>query len=223
MRRPLQKAKLPPPSTASRIPVWLVAVILVLATVVVYWPATRCEFINFDDDQYVLDNLHVTSGLTWANLQWAFGTGYAANWHPLTWISHMLDCQLFGLKPFGHHLTSLLLHSLNTALVFLFLRGLTGAIWRSLLVAALFGFHPLHVESVAWVAERKDVLSTCFGLLALICYTRYAQLKSLNRNRSFFSYGLALLCFALGLMSKPMLVTWPPVKPVNPVKPVLPV
>ena len=135
----------------------------------------------------------------------------------------MLDCQLFGLKPWGHHLTSVLLHALNTVLVFLFLRGLTGAFWRSALVAALFGWHPLHVESVAWVAERKDVLSGCFGLLALIFYGRYAHRRSSGECQEpiakpapgralgplMLDYGLALLFFALGLMSKPMLVTWP--------------
>ena len=131
----------------------------------------------------------------------------------------MADCQLFGLKPWGHHLTSVLLHALNTVLVFLFLRSLTGAFWRSALVAALFGLHPLHVESVAWVAERKDVLSTCFGLLSLIFYARYGRKRLAVENRDVkargvpaprpLDYLLALIFFALGLMSKPMLVTWP--------------
>ena len=130
-------------------------------------------------------------------------------------LSHMLDCQLFGLKPWGHHLTSLLLHALNTALVFLLLRSLTGAVWRSLLVAALFGFHPLHVESVAWISERKDVLSTFFGLLCLMAYAllcRESESKSKvqsPKSKSKGFYFLALLFFALGLMSKAMLVTWP--------------
>ena len=134
-------------------------------------------------------------------------------------LSHMLDCQLFGLNPWGHHLTSLLLHALNTALVFLLLRGMTGALWRSALVAALFGWHPLHVESVAWVAERKDVLSACFGLLSLMFYVRYARSAEVQKQstrdrrdaKSDSDFYLLVACcfFALGLMSKAMLVTWP--------------
>jgi tetratricopeptide (TPR) repeat protein len=144
-------------------------------------------------------------------VKWAFGnTEQAAYWAPVLWLSHLLACQLFGLNPWGHHLINVLLHAVNTVLVFLLLRRLTGAMWRSLLVAALFGLHPLRVESVAWVTERKDVLSACFGLLALIFYARYAQNKaSLNPQPSTLNYFLALFLFALGLMSKPMLVTWP--------------
>ena len=149
--------------------------LLVLVTIALYWPATSHDFVDYDDNMYVMDNTHVTSGLALGNARWAFGTGYAANWHPVTWLSHMLDCQLFGLKPWGHHLTNVLLHALNAGLVFALLRQMTGATWRSLLVAALFAVHPLRVESVAWVAERKDVLSGCFGLLALMAYVRYAQ------------------------------------------------
>ena len=148
---------------------------LALATIALYWPATHHDFINYDDDLYVTANVHVQNGLTLENLKWAFSNPVGVNWHPVTMLSHMLDCQLFGLKPWGHHLTSLLLHALNTALVFLLLRTLTGAVWRSLLVAALFGWHPLRVESVAWVAERKDVLSAFFGFLSLLFYARYAQ------------------------------------------------
>ena len=136
---------------------------------------TRHDFINYDDDLYVTANVHVQNGLTLENLKWAFSHVVLGNWHPVTVLSHMLDCRLFGLQPWGHHLTSLLLHALNTALVFLLLRTLTGAVWRSLLVAALFGWHPLRVESVAWVAERKDVLSAGFGFLSLLCYARYAR------------------------------------------------
>ena len=224
----------PEPTMASapvmarlRFPVWLIAVLLALVTIALYWPATSHDFVNYDDNFYVTSNVHVQNGLTLESLKWAFFNPVAANWHPLTLLSHMLDCQLFGLKPWGHHLTSVLLHAVNTVLVFLFLRRLTDAIWRSLLVAAVFGLHPLHVESVAWVAERKDVLSTCFGLLALIFYTRYVQcvtsdtcqvtgpkvipasvLSRVTHHPSLF-YGLALFFFALGLMSKPMLVTWP--------------
>jgi hypothetical protein len=211
-----------------RFPVWLLAALLALVTIALYWPATDHDFVNFDDNVYVLNNPHVTSGLTLENARWAFQNGYAANWHPLTWLSHMLDCQLFGLNPWGHHLTSVLLHALNAMLVFGWLRQMTGATWRSLLVAALFALHPLRVESVAWVAERKDVLSACFGLLALVFYARYAQVQSQppeSRNTSHASrftfhvsrftfhaslfYLLSLSLFALGLMSKPMLVTLP--------------
>jgi len=200
-------------------PTWLLAVLLALFTIAIYWPATGGGFV-YDDAKYVVNNPHVTSGVTLENVQWAFESGYAANWHPLTWLSHMVDCQLFGLKPFGHHLTSILLHALSTVLVFLVLRGLTGSLWRSLMVAVLFGWHPLHVESVAWIAERKDVLSAFFGLLMLIFYTRYVReeeainQKPETKNWSIdfqlpADYWLSLLFFALGLMSKPMLVTWP--------------
>jgi hypothetical protein len=200
----------------SRFPAWLMAALLALVTLALYWPATRHDFIsNYDDGFYVTSNVHVQNGLTVESIKWAFLNPVASNWHPLTMLSHMLDCQLFGLKPWGHHLTSLLLHALNTVLVFVLLRSLTGAMWRSVLVAALFGLHPLHVESVAWVSERKDVLSTCFGLLALLFYGRYAQGQGAERRSGASSfhlsplYWLSLLFFALGLMSKPMLVTWP--------------
>ena len=133
------------------------AALLVLVTVSIYWPVMRHDFVAYDDNQYVTSNVRVQNGLTLENLKWACFNPVGGNWHPLTVWSHMADCQLFGLKPWGHHLTSVLLHALNTVLVFLLLRGLTGAFWRSALVAALFGLHPLHVESVAWVAERKDV------------------------------------------------------------------
>ena len=171
-----------------RLTTWLIAFFLVLVTIALYWPATSHDFVNYDDDMYVKDNTHVTSGLTLGNARWAFRTDYAGNWHPVTWLSHMLDCQMFGLNSWGHHLTSVLLHALNAALVFMWLRLMTGATWRSLLVAALFALHPLRVESVAWVSERKDVLSGCFGLLALIAYARYAQggvQKSETRNPKF--------------------------------------
>jgi tetratricopeptide (TPR) repeat protein len=209
MRPPPKKSKpastpaVAPPAGRTHFPEWLLSLVLALGTLAVYWPVTGHDFINYDDVGYVLENPHVNSGLSFENLRWAFSTGYCSNWHPVTWLSHMLDCQMFGLKPRGHHLVNLLLHGLNTVLVFRLLRGLTGAVWRSLLVAALFGLHPAHVESVAWVAERKDVLSGCFGLLALIFYGRYAQ------KRAALDYAFALFFFALGLMSKPMLVTWP--------------
>ena len=214
------------------------AVFLALVTVAIYWPAMSHDFVNYDDNIYVTANLHVQGGLRWENVKWALFNPVSSNWHPLTVWSHMADCQFYGLKPWGHHLTSVLLHALNTALLFLLLRGLTGALWRSVFVAALFGLHPLHVESVAWVAERKDVLSACFGFLSLIFYARYAQGAVISNQWSVISqqsagppaphdrlrstdhrllitdhrllfYLLSLSFFALGLMSKPMLVTWP--------------
>ncbi len=197
------------PMPASGFPAWLMPVLLVLVTIGLYWPATHCGFVNYDDNLYITENPHVRAGLNWEGVKWAFFHRVAGNWHPVTVWSHMLDCQLFGMQPWGHHLINVLLHALNTALVFGLLRRMTGAYWRSALVAALFGWHPLHVESVAWVAERKDVLSTFFGLLALLAYVRYAAQSGVRSPQSKVSYMLALVCFALGLMSKPMLVTWP--------------
>jgi tetratricopeptide (TPR) repeat protein len=189
----------------------VIAIGLLLFTLVLglFAPAVRNQFVNYDDNLYVTENSRVSSGVTWENLKWACGHPVAANWHPVTMWSHMVDGQLFGLNPQGHHLTSMLLHALNAVLVFVWLQRMTGAMWRSLLVAALFAIHPLRVESVAWVAERKDVLSGCFGLLTLIFYTRYAQAKMRMAAGGTRNYWLALLFFALGLMSKPMLVTWP--------------
>lgn len=181
---------------------------MVLA-VALYRPALRCGFINYDDPLYVTANVQVQKGLTWENIKWAFINPVSANWHPLTMLSHMLDCQLYGLKPWGHHLTSLLLHAVNVALVFVLLRQLTGAVWRSFWVAALFAVHPLRVESVAWIAERKDVLSGFFGVLTLILYARYVEQLKLKPPQVRIFYGLALIVFACGLMSKAMLVTWP--------------
>ena len=174
MRRPATNSEPAPTGAATPVMVrsgsmvWEMAALLVLLTVATYWPVMSHDFVNYDDNVYVTANVHVQNGLTLENIKWAGFNPVGGNWHPLTVWSHMADCQLFGLKSWGHHLTSVLLHALNTVLVFLFLRRLTGAFWRSALVAALFGLHPLHVESVAWVAERKDVLSTCFGLLSLI-------------------------------------------------------
>jgi tetratricopeptide (TPR) repeat protein len=205
----------------SHFPAWLVAVLLALVTIALYWPALRHDFVNYDDRVYVTENVHVQNGLTWESIKWALLNPVSSNWHPLTVLSHMLDCQLFGLKPGGHHLTNVLLHALNVVLVFALLQQMTGALWRSLLVAALFGWHPLHVESVAWIAERKDVLSTCFGLLALIFYARYVQKSEVRSQKSETNlptsssfllspfYWLALFFFVLGLMSKAMLVTLP--------------
>jgi len=198
----------------------LVCLVLALGTTALYWPITRHPFILLDDEQYVTANPHVTSGLSWTNFVWAFTAGEAANWHPVTWLSHQLDCTLFGLNAGGHHLISLLLHVANTLLLFFFLRGATGAMWRSAFVAALFAWHPLHVESVAWAAERKDLLSTFFWLLTLMAYVRYATggkwrvtsgtaASSLATRHSSLFYFAALIFFALGLMSKPMVVTLP--------------
>jgi len=177
--------------------------VLAAVTLVVYVQVIRHDFVDLDDGDYVFENWHVTNGLNSTNMAWAFTTGHAANWHPLTWLSHMVDCQIFGPNAGFHHLVSLLLHTVNTLLLFLILQKLTGALWKSIFVAALFALHPLHVESVAWIAERKDVLSTLFWMLTLRSYVGYVQRPRLG------CYLLTLLFFALGLMAKPMLVTLP--------------
>jgi protein O-mannosyl-transferase len=176
---------------------------LVLATLAVYWPATRYDFVVMDDDLYVTENPWVMQRLSVDGVKWAFTTVHAANWHPLTWISHMIDYSVYGLFAGGHHLTNILLHTLNTLLLFLLLKRLTGTLWSGAVVAALFGLHPLHVESVVWVSERKDVLSTLFMLLTVWAYSQYVKTRTKK------SYGLTLVLFALGLMAKPMLVTLP--------------
>jgi tetratricopeptide (TPR) repeat protein len=180
-----------------------VLVILAIVTFLVYWQVTTHDFINFDDDKYITNNHHVNSGISLKNIYWAFTTFYASNWHPLTWLSHMVDCQLFGLNPGMHHLINLIFHVLNALLLFVVFRKMTGELWKSAFVAALFSLHPLHVESVAWVAERKDVLSTFFFMLTLIAYVRYVESPSIKR------YLPVILLFALGLLAKPMLVTLP--------------
>lgn len=195
----------------------LVALGLAALTLAVYWQATGFEFVNYDDHRYVTENTRVLNGLTIENVRWAFTTFEFSNWHPLTWLSHMLDVTLHGREPGGHHLTSIILHAINGALLMILLVRMTGAPWRSAMVAMLFALHPLHVESVAWVSERKDVLSTCFGLLTMLAYVRYAMSRAApdegrpgsNRRRSTLFYILTLLFFALSLMSKPMLVTLP--------------
>jgi len=181
----------------------LALVIIVAVTVAVYWPVLHNGFINFDDDDYVTANMVVRQGVTLKGFIWAFSTFHAANWHPLTWLSHMLDVELYGLNPMGHHATSLLLHTANTILLFGILSRLTGFVGRSMMVALLFAIHPLHVESVAWVAERKDVLSTLFWLLTMWAYIEYARKPSLKR------YLPVALFFSFGLMAKQMLVTLP--------------
>lgn len=185
------------------------AVFLFLIVLGAFLPVLRNGFVNYDDPVYVTENLQVQAGLTWEGVRWAFTNTDNANWHPVTWLSHMLDCALFGMRPWGHHLQSAVLHAVNAMLVFMFLHRFTGTLWQSLFVAALFGLHPLRVESVAWVAERKDVLSATFGLLSLWAFARYCtELRSATgRHRRF--YLLALLAFAAGLMAKPMLVTLP--------------
>jgi protein O-mannosyl-transferase len=213
----------------------LAGVLLVAVTLAAYWPVLQNGFVSYDDRTYVTENPHMLGGMTRANVAWALRTAHAGNWHPVTWLSHLLDVQLFGLKARWHHLTSLLFHAANALLLFVCLRRMTGALWRSTAVAALFALHPLHVESVAWVAERKDVLSTFFFLLTLWAYARYAEKSVVSSQWSVVSseprtsdnaprttdggprstlhaapfYVLSLCFFALGLMSKPMLVTLP--------------
>src|SRR5258706_8800960 len=153
----------------------IICLILVAGTLAIFGRVAGFDFINYDDLDYVTENWHVRSGLTLEGVVWAFTTGYSSNWHPLTWMSHMADCQLYGLNPAGHHLTNLLFHVANTLLLFGFLRKTTGALWRSGIVAALFAWHPLHVESVAWIAERKDVLSTFFWMLTVWAYVEYVK------------------------------------------------
>lgn len=224
----------------------VVALVLFAAVFAVFWPVHQFGFVNYDDPDYVSANAHVQGGLSWANLVWAFTTGHASNWHPLTWLSHMLDWQLFGSHPGPQHVVSATLHAANSALLFLVLRRMTRAHWRSALVAAWFGLHPLRAESVAWISERKDVLSAFFFLLTLAAYCRYVESRqtaqraeepqaperagpkasvAMNKGKgsraiaqplaqmpstpAWLWYGLALLCLALGLLSKPMLVTAP--------------
>ena len=186
----------------------LALVLLALVTLAVHGQVLGHDFLHYDDPIYVTDNPTVQEGLGWEGIRWAFTTTHRSNWFPLTWLSHMLDCQLFGLEPAGHHLTNLLLHVLNTLLLFALLHRMTGAQRRSALVAGLFAIHPLHVESVAWVAERKDVLSTFFAFLATWFYVGYAQQPAGQWTRR-RDYGLTFLFFAMGLMAKSMLVTLP--------------
>ena len=187
-----------------------VALALAVVTLAVFWRATECGFINYDDPDFVTKNSHVQQGLTAESLRWVFTTRYEGLWIPLTWFSHTLDWQIYGDNPAGHHLTSVLLHTANTLLLFLLLRWLTGSLWRSAFVAALFALHPLHVETVAWISERKGVLSTLFWLLTLCAYTRYARFQAQgSRMQAAGSYATALAMFACGLMTKPIVVTVP--------------
>jgi tetratricopeptide (TPR) repeat protein len=176
---------------------------LVVAVLLLYWPVTDHDFINFDDPAYVLENPHVRAGLSVEGLRWALTTTHTGNWHPLTWVSHMADVSLFGVQPGGHHLTSALLHTLTTALVFTLFIQMTGRLWLSALLAAVFGLHPLQVESVAWVAERKNVLANLFWCLVLLSYRAYVRRPGRRR------YAATLALYFLGLTAKPMIVTLP--------------
>lgn len=228
---PLKPSSTPAGKPAGTPPAWAFpAAILFVLAATAFYPVLHHGFINLDDPAYVVLNPHVHQGLTWDSIRWAFTTFDTANWHPLTWLSHLLDYQIFGQRVWGHHLSNLVLHGLNALALFLLLRTMTGTLWRSFFVAAFFAVHPLRVESVAWVAERKDVLSTFFFLLTLFAYVRYVQVKSqglksdgqspkskVGSGKPLFLlspgcplfYWLAVFLFVLGLMSKPMLVTLP--------------
>jgi len=179
------------------------AVLLIVVTCAVYWQVVGNDFIAYDDDAYIYENPFIRTGGSLASITWAFGTFHAANWHPVTWLSHILDVRLFGMAPAGHHAMSVLFHAANAVLLFLLFNRITGAYWRSAVVAALFALHPLHVESVAWAAERKDLLCTLFYLLCLYLYAGYAGQRRASR------YALAVGSCGLALMSKPMAVTLP--------------
>jgi tetratricopeptide (TPR) repeat protein len=177
--------------------------VLALTTIAVFWQVSTYDFVNYDDPAYVYENTNIQAGITFKAIKWAFTTGYIGNWHPLTWLSYMVDWQLFGSKPAGYHLTNLIFHIANTLLLLNVLKQMTHRIWPSAFVAALFALHPLHVESVAWISERKDVLSAFFWMLTMWAYLRYVKQPSVT------GYLLTLLSFVLGLMAKPMLVTLP--------------
>jgi tetratricopeptide (TPR) repeat protein len=205
--------------------VLVICLFLAAAALIAFWQVNQSDFINYDDPSYVTENIHIRNGITTEAIRWAFRSCYVANWHPVTWMSHMLDVQLFGLKPRWHHLTNLLFHIANTLLLFFVFHRMTKAPWKSAFVAALFALHPLHVESVAWVAERKDVLSTFFWMLTMGAYIHYVEHRTedgrqrtedrekwtgiLRFPSSVFRYSAVLIFFALGLMAKPMLVTLP--------------
>jgi tetratricopeptide (TPR) repeat protein len=230
----LNRSTAVPASSLLRLPFGLLrqgnpialCVLLLALVVCVFLPSLRNGFVNYDDNLYVTDNFRVQAGLTWPGLVWSFAKlhGDGTYWHPLTWVSHMMDCQLYGLRPWGHHLTSLLLHAVNTLLVFLVFRRMTAASWRCAFLAALFALHPLQVDTVAWVAERKNLLSTLFWLLTIWAYVRYAQKRVTGEIRgpvnqqpnparqlqgSTFDYLLTLVFFVCGMMCKPVLVTLP--------------
>jgi hypothetical protein len=188
---------------------WFACLFLAFATFAIYWPVRHYGFVDYDDDDYVFNNPVVRAGLNWQNFVWAFADQHNCNWHPLTWLSHMTDCQLFGINPGAMHLENVLFHCTNSVLLLLLLNSATGAFWRSAFVAALFAFHPLRVESVAWISERKDVLSGFFFMLTLWFYVLHAKkqiIGDLKFQKNNF-YRLSWLCFIFGLLSKPMLVT----------------
>lgn len=196
----------------------LACVLLAGVILVVYWPARHYKFVAYDDDDYVYNNETVRAGVTWEGVKWSFVDRQANNWHPLTWLSHMLDCQVFGLNAGGPHMVNVAFHCANAILLFVLLQSLmrdgpqatarqTDLYWRNFFVAALFALHPLRVESVAWISERKDVLSAFFALLALLCYVKYA--RGSGRPRLSLSYRGAVIFFVCSLLSKPMLVTLP--------------
>ena len=193
----------PAASDSSRKQTLLLALILVLATVALYSRVSHYPFVNYDDGDYVTNNLHIQNGLDGDTVHWAFTSYAAANWHPVTWLSHALDCQLFDLDPAGPHDVNLLLHVINALLLFLVLRHATGFTGRSFMVAALFALHPVNVESVVWIAERKNLLSMLFFLLALGAYRWYVSKPRIGR------YAVVALLFALGLMAKPQVITFP--------------
>ncbi len=186
----------------------LLCLLLTVVVLVAYNPVTHNGFVNFDDNGYITDNPHLRAGLTWATVKWAFTTYEQANWHPLTWLSHAFDLELFGLKPAGHHYVSVLFHAINAVLLFLLLQSATGFRWRSLMVAALFALHPINVESVAWAAERKNVLSMMFFLLALYAYGWYARRPGLGKT-GLLRYAVVMVFFALALLAKPQVIAFP--------------
>jgi Tfp pilus assembly protein PilF len=185
-----------------RLNFWI-CLFLVISILCVYWQVRNYSFVNFDDGKYVTGNYHVQAGLTLESILWSLTATQASNWHPLTWLSHMLDCQIYGMNPGHHHMTSVLFHILNALLLFFIFKKMSGSVWKSAFVAAMFALHPLHVESVAWISERKDVLSTIFWMLTLLCYAEYVESSRLDK------YLLVILFYILGLMAKPMLVTLP--------------
>src|SRR6202162_2488613 len=193
----------PKPFKSPALQILIGCLFLVAAVLACYNPVTHNGFLNYDDDRYITDNPHVRAGLTWPTVEWAFSTSERGNWHPLTWLSHALDCRLFGLNPAGHHCVNALLHAINAVLLFLLLQSATGFRWRSLMVAALFALHPINVESVAWASERKNVLSMLFFLLALYAYVWYGRRPALLR------YAVVFFLFALALLSKPQVVAFP--------------
>jgi Tfp pilus assembly protein PilF len=182
---------------------WMLAGALIAIAIIVYWPAISNGFVSYDDPDYVTRNYLVRQGLTWEGISWAFGSLAVANWHPLAWVSHMIDCELYGIDPRGHHVTSIVLHAVSAGLLLILLTQMTGMLWRSALLAAVFALHPQHVQNVAWVAERKDVLSVMFGSLTLVSYVAYVQRGGTVR------YVIVLVLYALALLAKPMLVTLP--------------